>query len=835
MVFHSLQEQLSYELPTLQSKTTDPGFSRYLEDTVYELSAGKQSAEELRPKVIRNYLIYADVMAGQGTQVDRRFAFVIYGNDMPTIEDAPASDAGSVTGPAPQPMYGNSMPDPAPQSGPIPQQAYAASQPGPVPQPGPSPQQMYSAPQPKQKMNGVEFAVGGVILAIVGAFLVLAAGMTLAINYLGEFFQGMMLYVGCIFILLISELLIRRRIPKFSAVLSAISLSGLLLSTIANYMGLKIFNIWTTIIILTILSRGICVFAFIRKSALFSAVGFVTSFSCYVALGMKLSPEMFLILVSIALLSSLLWVVLPANSNATALVIIELVANTIFMMICSLRRLEEGTAGLSVNEVRLIFIIASWVIFQIVYVVGMIRSRAAFQAQEGGNTVNIPGIFYLVCSAVYAIRARFPLGRIEWGGVDEKWNAVIGGSVGLAAFVLPALICLVILLAQKDRRWNAPYFSALMMVLMLGTVYDDSMIFVLLLSVLTLLVRVMSRTHRGNTTLSLADLLVILFLSIYALYPIDDLVIASLVLLGITVIALLIGGGFTTAAQSLLALSLAGQIYNLAPVGFRVPCAMAAVLVALLAVNTVPFMRVKVPEVFNWLMLVAQVVLLIALNDEFSTLPMLEWVCCFVIGLGTCLVLLHPHYRMPFHGLYIIVSIYMTYMAMVFPDLPGGAILSGIWMLIALISVILGFAVNQKSIRIYGLVLALLVCAKMIFRDFNYFDSLQKTVLYFVVGLLALAISGIYFVLERRESRENTQAMQSGVQNAAPGAPVMAAGNETAGVQNAAQSSPVMPAGNETAGVQNAAQSAPVMTQNEPNTMTQNLPEDAAQGEEHHE
>ena len=38
--------------------------------------------------------------------------------------------------------------------------------------------------------------------------------------------------------------------------------------------------------------------------------------------------------------------------------------------------------------------------------------------------------------------------------------------------------------------------------------------------------------------------------------------------------------------------------------------------------------------------------------------------------------------------------------------------------------------------------------------DFAYFNSLQKTVLYFVIGIIALTISGIYFLLERKESKE---------------------------------------------------------------------------------
>jgi hypothetical protein len=69
-------------------------------------------------------------------------------------------------------------------------------------------------------------------------------------------------------------------------------------------------------------------------------------------------------------------------------------------------------------------------------------------------------------------------------------------------------------------------------------------------------------------------------------------------------------------------------------------------------------------------------------------------------------------------------------------------------MAVALICVALGFLMKQKSVRIYGLVLSMFVCVKLVFFDVADAASLVKTIMYFVVGILALVIAGVYIVAE---------------------------------------------------------------------------------------
>ncbi len=79
-------------------------------------------------------------------------------------------------------------------------------------------------------------------------------------------------------------------------------------------------------------------------------------------------------------------------------------------------------------------------------------------------------------------------------------------------------------------------------------------------------------------------------------------------------------------------------------------------------------------------------------------------------------------------------------------------------MTVALIGVGMGFAIQRKGVRIYGLVLSLVICAKLVLYDFMGANVLQKTILFFVVGVLALMIATIYMLLEHNQEKRNQES-----------------------------------------------------------------------------
>ena len=76
-------------------------------------------------------------------------------------------------------------------------------------------------------------------------------------------------------------------------------------------------------------------------------------------------------------------------------------------------------------------------------------------------------------------------------------------------------------------------------------------------------------------------------------------------------------------------------------------------------------------------------------------------------------------------------------------------LLSTSLMLVALGSVFLGFKINNSKLRKYGLILSLITCAKLMLVDFYSFNFIIKTLVFMIVGVIALIISYTFSKLEK--------------------------------------------------------------------------------------
>jgi hypothetical protein len=131
-----------------------------------------------------------------------------------------------------------------------------------------------------------------------------------------------------------------------------------------------------------------------------------------------------------------------------------------------------------------------------------------------------------------------------------------------------------------------------------------------------------------------------------------------------------------------------------------------------------------------------------------------------VFGVATIVVCFQKHYHLDFKYKQLILAVFLTYMGLIVRT-NYSIVNSILLMMIALLCVGMGFAIRQMSVRIYGLVLSLTVCAKIVLYDFVGANMLQKTILFFVVGVLALVIAAIYMVLERLQMKRGAAAAVS--------------------------------------------------------------------------
>ena len=70
--------------------------------------------------------------------------------------------------------------------------------------------------------------------------------------------------------------------------------------------------------------------------------------------------------------------------------------------------------------------------------------------------------------------------------------------------------------------------------------------------------------------------------------------------------------------------------------------------------------------------------------------------------------------------------------------------------IVAIIVILLGFKINVKSIRIYGLVVSMICVVKLVMVDITYSNTMGHALSFFVSGVLCFVISALYNIADKR-------------------------------------------------------------------------------------
>jgi len=79
----------------------------------------------------------------------------------------------------------------------------------------------------------------------------------------------------------------------------------------------------------------------------------------------------------------------------------------------------------------------------------------------------------------------------------------------------------------------------------------------------------------------------------------------------------------------------------------------------------------------------------------------------------------------------------------------------------AIVSIVAGFRIRIKTLRVYGLVLSLFCVVKLIMVDITYDNTLGRALSFFISGVLCFAISALYYHVERKTD-SSKQHLQEG-------------------------------------------------------------------------
>lgn len=135
-------------------------------------------------------------------------------------------------------------------------------------------------PAPPQKKNSMEFTIGAGLLSVVGVVFVLVAFVMLGITYMDGFVKGMCLYGMSVVILLVSELLLRKKMPKFAVGITALGICGMYASTMINCSYLQNFNGYWAMGIAVAVSILALVISRKRDSGVMKVISFIGCYVC---------------------------------------------------------------------------------------------------------------------------------------------------------------------------------------------------------------------------------------------------------------------------------------------------------------------------------------------------------------------------------------------------------------------------------------------------------------------------------------------------------------------------------------------------------------------------
>ncbi len=753
-------DNLEKRVERLIKESQDPNFTIYLVNMQKRVAGQRQQANALVEELNRNEQTYRKNMEylNRQLQQSRQDATQAQAQPQvqavaPQVQPQPQAVAQAQVQPRPQ-MVAQAQPQPqvVQPEGQTPVQPVQPV----VVQPAKQPENPQLTPKTK---NTAEFAVGATVLSIVGSIFILSALVMLGMYFMTGFVKGLIMYAGCLAVMLLAELVVYRRFPRLGMTLSAVGMGGLYISTLVNYLALKNFNQWVALGITLFITLIVILLSRKRDAAAYRILGMAAT---YISILMVVDGSAthgvigqaeFVTISLIAFIVNLMCLFVPVKKAHTAIQITHMALNTLFTILAYFNWTDSDGLYDSVGEMWQypLFVALSIVVMQVIFVMQVRWQNKQTPDASMDRNVGIC-VTYGLSTLCYAVLVTC---TTDFIGMVARDSAVEHPFLipRLVCSAIAVIICVVPMLAlkAKQEKWFIWYLlNFLIFVIHCGS--NTDMEFYLCLLVLLVASKVLSFTKRQM--LCYSDAVLTAFCCVGVLIDWENAY--AIPLFAGIVLSVLCINYWKTYFETMLTYTIAFYCaWHMLPL-LKLPVFVGIMFVSILIFNNVARWRGKGIIVHNILALAGQVVSYLLLINPVYRSAYLTYLCMLIFGVSTIVVCFQKRYQLEFKCKPIILALFLTYMGLVVRT--GYPIVNSILlMLIALGCVGSGFAIQRKSVRIYGLVLSLAVCVKLVLYDFMGVNTLQKTILFFAVGVLALIIAAIYMVLERNQEKLQRQ------------------------------------------------------------------------------
>lgn len=570
--------------------------------------------------------------------------------------------------------------------------------------------------------QNLEFKLGSNILNIIGVILILIAFITFGSyvysNYLNETLKGIFLFVIAGITIILGEKVFNKKVPKFATGISALGVGGLYASLIINYLILDTINS-VVAIILTLLITGISIL--ISKSNNSNVIRVIALIGGYGSLFPMNSLNGFqsYITVIMLLLISVANVCVPLNNKKFS--IYSSILNMFFAILMSSSYLIDD-------------------IPKILYLIGTLGLNNFMYIKSFKDENNYKLSALLTSLALILMSATM------------GYELVVGLS-----YLIISIICYV--LSTKELK-NIYYIHIVSILISLNIAYSYEVgIFYSVIYSAILLSTVYLWLINKDKYLKNTSIFIIGF-GLFHLIAVENILDAIIYTLSFGFIIWKVSiDNKEDKLSVLLKHLLFGVVSYIIIVNSGLDVELGVKIISVLAIlyilalNNIELLKDNNVKKANKIILITVFILI-----NLIWVGLLNLLINLAVGTGVLLLLTNSNYvesKFLEKHKFLLYSIYLTYgVTMLFEvsniesDI-SNILISVLLMIIAFANVWIGFKLNDLELRKYGLILSLIVCAKLIFVDFYLFNFIIKTILFLIVGIVALIISYVYSKLEQ--------------------------------------------------------------------------------------
>lgn len=582
------------------------------------------------------------------------------------------------------------------------------------------------------KTKSVEFKIGIHVFSLIGALFILAAFVTFGFYFLKGAFQGICIYVAAFALVLFSELFLRRKMQKFAGVITGIGIGCLYAANIVNYLVLHFVNGIIAVLLTLLIAAATIWLSRKRDSVVIRLIGLIGCYVCLYPIHGFETELSFFVLTIILFIVNVAGVLFPNQSRAAAILAVHAALNVIFtgalLIIAGLDHVQATYLAA--------LLLSSFIFMEIMAFVN--RKR------EKDNE-----IFTITCiGSGFLLFMMFLLETVT----GEQFVGLIMAAVTAAVSMLFFLLWE----KEDERKWAQVYFAAGLF-LLIGAFSDHPIEQTITVGVIFLIARIGNRQKQLTALEAIAAVAVGLTGiglsgSVYAY-----ILAALLVLLSFRINKLHVFHEIVTTASVLMIWFLKCEwhrLYNWGMDGkWFYPVAVLLLMLLFLLFHYLPGLRDKKQEVYN--------IVSLCFIGIFCLLPLFEghlWTRIAIMAAGTlaAFLLLRKRYGLYWKGNTLLWAGFFSLYSITGNF--GSPVVSSILIMAAAFFLVgIGFRHKEKMERITGLVLAALVCLKLVLYDFREAELLYRMIVFLIVGVMALGISFLYMFLEKKMAQKKAE------------------------------------------------------------------------------